>query len=46
MRLSWLTGTLTEHEYRHHHPLEYEQLRKDPKAIVPPEKPKGGRPGA
>lgn len=36
MRLSWITGTLTEHDYRHHHGLEYEKLRNDPKAVIPP----------
>ena len=37
MRFSWITGTLTEHDYRHHHPLEYEELRRDPNALIPPQ---------
>ena len=27
-RLSWITGEMTEHDYRHHHPREYDERRK------------------
>ena len=37
MRLTWVTGTMTEHDYRHHHPREYEELRNDPNAVIPPQ---------
>ncbi|HDS74152.1 MAG TPA: hypothetical protein ENN56_01295, partial [Firmicutes bacterium] len=37
MRLTWLTGAMTEHDYRHHHPREYEELRNNPDVVLPPQ---------
>ena len=36
MRLTWLTGTMTEHDYRHHHELEYDEVKSDPDRVVQP----------
>jgi cytochrome b subunit of formate dehydrogenase len=44
MRLTWMTGTMTEHDYRHHHPLEYEKLKEDSDRIIPPEYDQHDRP--
>ena len=34
--LKRITGTMTEHDYRHHHELEYDEVKSDPDRVVQP----------
>ncbi|MCZ7583206.1 MAG: hypothetical protein M5R36_07635 [Deltaproteobacteria bacterium] len=39
----WLTGTMTEEEMRHEHPLEYERIKKTDDPPAGPKAPEGGQ---
>ena len=37
MSLTWMTGTVTEHEMEHAHPVEYERIKDSPYRVPPQE---------